>query len=110
MIVLLFFTLLFFVVVLFIFPINVLCIGVFHLGIGMFSNKIHCGPTISFFVGLFFLFEMIVLFCGASVLHANLCNDSVVHVVLALVFTHWSSTKCSSLWFYYCSSFLWWSL
>ncbi len=46
----------------FIFPIDVICIGVFHLGIGMFSKKNHCGPTICPFVGLFFLFELIVLF------------------------------------------------
>jgi hypothetical protein len=46
----------------FIFPIDVLCIGVFHLGIGMFSKKKHCGPTICYFVGLFFPFELIVLF------------------------------------------------
>ncbi len=68
-----------------------------------------------FFCGVVFSFWIDCIICGASVLHANLCNDSVVHVVLALVFTHWcfshwSSTKCSSLWFYYCSSFLWSSL
>ncbi len=101
-----------------IFPTNVLCIGVFHLGIGMFLNKIHYGPTICFFVGLFLLFELTVLFVVLVLfmqIFVMIVLFMLMFVVLTLVFTywcfsHWSSTKFSSLWFSYCSSFLWWSL
>jgi hypothetical protein len=74
----------------FIFPIDVLSIGVFHLGIGMFSKKIHCGPTICYFVGLFFLFELIVLFVVIMFFMQNfvmIVLFMLMFIVLACVYT-----------------------
>ncbi len=71
-------------------PIDVFCIGVFHLGIGMFSKKIHRGPTICSFVGLFFLFELIVLFVVLILFMQNfvmIVLFLLMFIVLAHVYT-----------------------